>query len=57
MKVLNIALQCDRPSVLAPPLMLNFGFINELVDQMPNEALAEWLRPQLRDRFAKMEVK
>ncbi|WP_439133611.1 Fe-S cluster assembly protein SufD [Pseudomaricurvus sp.] len=38
-------------------IMLNFGFINELVDQMPNEALAEWLRPQLRDRFANMEVK
>lgn len=38
-------------------VMLNFGFINELVDQMPNAALAEWLRPQLRDRFAQMEVK
>lgn len=38
-------------------IMLNFGFINELVDQMPNQALAEWLRPQLRDRFARMEVK
>ncbi|MCR8924176.1 Fe-S cluster assembly protein SufD [Dasania sp. GY-MA-18] len=37
-------------------VMLNFGFINELVDQMPNAALAEWLRPQLRQRFAKMEV-
>jgi len=38
-------------------VMLNFGFINELVEQMPNEALAEWLRPQLRERFARMEVK
>lgn len=38
-------------------IMLSFGFINELVDQMPNEALAEWLRPQLRERFAQMEVK
>ncbi|GAA5315567.1 MAG: Fe-S cluster assembly protein SufD [Candidatus Pelagadaptatus aseana] len=37
-------------------VMLNFGFINELVDDMPNEALAEWLRPQLRARFASMEV-
>ena len=37
-------------------IMLNFGFINELVDQMPNEILAEWLRPQLRERFAQMEV-
>lgn len=38
-------------------VMLNFGFINELVDQMPNEILAEWLRPQLRARFSAMEVK
>jgi len=38
-------------------VMLNFGFINELVEQMPNQALAEWLRPQLKDRFAAMEVK
>lgn len=37
-------------------VMLNFGFINELVDQMPNEALAQWLRPQLRERFAQMQV-
>lgn len=38
-------------------IMLSFGFINELVDQMPNQLLAEWLRPQLRERFAQMEVK
>lgn len=38
-------------------VMLNFGFINELVDDMPNEALAEWLRPRLRARFAQMEVR
>ena len=37
-------------------VMLNFGFINELVDQMPNECLAQWLRPQLRARFAQMKV-
>lgn len=37
-------------------VMLNFGFINELVEQMPNEALAEWLRPQLSARFAAMNV-
>ncbi len=36
-------------------VMLNFGFINELVDQMPNQAIAQWLRPQLRERFAKMK--
>lgn len=38
-------------------VMLSFGFINELVDQMPNQALAQWLRPLLRERFANMEVK
>lgn len=38
-------------------LMLNFGFINELVDQMPDQHLAQWLRPKLRERFLKMEVK
>lgn len=37
-------------------VMLNFGFINELVEQMPNAALAEWLRPQLSERFAAMNV-
>lgn len=37
-------------------IMLNFGFINELVDEMPNAALAEWLRPKLKQRFAAMEV-
>ena len=30
---------------------------SRLVDQMPNQVLAEWLRPQLRERFANMEVK
>ena len=38
-------------------LMLSFGFINELIDQMPNEALSEWVRPIIRQRFAQMEVK
>ncbi|WP_088332440.1 Fe-S cluster assembly protein SufD [Lacimicrobium sp. SS2-24] len=38
-------------------VMLNFGFIQELVNQMPNQALAQWLQPQLRDRFVEMEVK
>lgn len=37
-------------------IMLSFGFVNELVDQMPNQQLAEWLRPQLRQRFAQMEI-
>ncbi|MCC5879254.1 MAG: Fe-S cluster assembly protein SufD [Idiomarina sp.] len=38
-------------------VMLNFGFIQELVEQMPNEALRNWLQPQLRERFVNMEVK
>lgn len=38
-------------------VMLSFGFVNELVDRMPNQVLAEWLRPQLRQRFSRMEVK
>lgn len=37
-------------------VMLNFGFINALVDDMPNAALAQWLRPQLQDRFANMNI-
>lgn len=38
-------------------VMLSFGFINELVDQMPNQVLAEWLRPQLRERFSQMHLR
>ncbi|TBR37836.1 Fe-S cluster assembly protein SufD [Marinomonas agarivorans] len=38
-------------------VMLNFGFINELIDEMPNQALAQWLRPQMKKRFAAMKVK
>lgn len=37
-------------------LMLNFGFINELVEQMPNEALIAWLREQLQQRFLAMAI-
>ncbi len=38
-------------------VMLNFGFIQELVNQIPNNAVAEWLLPKLNERFAQMEVK
>lgn len=38
-------------------VMLNFGFIQELVEEMPNAALRAWLTPQLRQRFVGMEVK
>ncbi|NRB37469.1 MAG: Fe-S cluster assembly protein SufD [Pseudomonadales bacterium] len=50
-------LQSRGVSLAQAQVMLNFGFINELVDQMPNQILAQWLRPQLRERFAQMEVK
>ena len=38
-------------------VMLSFGFINELVDMMNNQAIAQWLRPILRQRFADMEIR
>ncbi|MEW9798924.1 Fe-S cluster assembly protein SufD [Alteromonas sp. CYL-A6] len=38
-------------------VMLNFGFIQELVNAMPNEALRDWLLPLLSERFVSMEVK
>ncbi|RUO25456.1 Fe-S cluster assembly protein SufD [Aliidiomarina minuta] len=38
-------------------VMLNFGFIQELVAQMPNQALVNWLQPLLKARFESMEVK
>lgn len=31
--------------------MLNFGFINELLDQFPHHQVADWLRPQIKQRF------
>ena len=37
--------------------MLNFGFIQELINQIPNEDIAGWLLAQLHDRFVGMEVK
>jgi len=38
-------------------IMLNFGFIQELINQIPNEDIAGWLLSQLHDRFVGMEVK
>jgi len=35
-------------------VMLNFGFVQEMVFDMPNEALAEWLQPILKQRFEDM---
>lgn len=37
-------------------VILNFGFINELIDLMPNKILAEWVRPMIRSRFSSMKV-
>ena len=50
-------LQTRGVSKAQAQIMLSFGFINALVDQMPNQVLAQWLRPQLRQRFVQMEVK
>lgn len=35
-------------------LMLSFGFINELLDNMPHADIANWLQPLLRQRFEMM---
>ncbi len=38
-------------------MMMNFSFIQTLMDKMPNQHLANWLQPQLKTRFLAMEVK
>ncbi len=38
-------------------VMLNFGFIQELINDVPNEAIKTWLLPVLSERFSHMEVK
>jgi len=38
-------------------VMLSFGFINELIDLMDNQAIAHWLKPILKQRFANMEIR
>ncbi|WP_137166342.1 Fe-S cluster assembly protein SufD [Salinimonas lutimaris] len=38
-------------------VMLNFGFIQELVNQIPETSIRDWLLPKLSERFATMEVK
>jgi Fe-S cluster assembly protein SufD len=38
-------------------VMLNFGFIQELVNGINNEPIKEWLLPMLNERFTNMEVK
>ncbi|GAB1256649.1 Fe-S cluster assembly protein SufD [Aurantivibrio plasticivorans] len=47
-------MQSRGVSVQQAKIMLNFGFINELVEQMPHGELAEWLQPQLRELFVDM---
>lgn len=49
-------LQSRGISRVEAQVMLSFGFINEIVNDMPCAALAEWLRPQLRARFEKMKL-
>jgi len=44
----------DRQQAL---VMLNFGFVQEMVFQMPNKALADWLQPILKTRFESMMEK
>lgn len=41
----------DRQQAL---VMLNFGFVQELLFQMPNRQLADWLQPILKQRFERM---
>ncbi len=38
-------------------VMLNFGFVQELVNAISNEPIKQWLLPMLSERFANMEVK
>lgn len=38
-------------------VMLNFGFIQELVNAVSDEDIKQWLLPMLSERFANMEVK
>lgn len=38
-------------------VMLNFGFIQELVNAIENEPIKAWLLPLLNERFTSMEVK
>ncbi|GAB2199443.1 Fe-S cluster assembly protein SufD [Sessilibacter sp. MAH4] len=37
-------------------IMLNFGFINELIEQMPAQPLCEWLQGELRTRFGALRT-
>ena len=38
-------------------VMLNFGFIQELINEIELASISEWLTALLRDRFSQMEVK
>ncbi|MEG3765704.1 Fe-S cluster assembly protein SufD [Alteromonas sp. 14N.309.X.WAT.G.H12] len=38
-------------------VILNFGFIQELVNEIPKEVIGAWLLPKLSARFSQMEVK
>ncbi|WP_317931011.1 Fe-S cluster assembly protein SufD [Halioxenophilus sp. WMMB6] len=47
-------LQSRGVSEVDARIMLNFGFINELIEQIELEPLAAWLQAVLKDRFASL---
>ena len=46
-------LQSRGVSKTEAKVMLSFGFINELIDNLPHEAVGDWLRPILAQRFGR----
>lgn len=38
-------------------MMLSFGFINELLDELPHQAISDYLRPLLQQRFQQTATK
>lgn len=46
-------LQSRGVSKAEAKVMLSFGFINELIDNLPHEAVGDWLRPILAQRFGR----
>ena len=38
-------------------VMLNFGFIQQLLNEIPNRHITKWLEPKLKSRFVEMQLK
>jgi len=38
-------------------VMLNFGFIQQLINNIANKPIMQWLEPKLKSRFVEMQVK